>query len=143
MRALRLLAAAGFKINLCKCAFLVARAVVLGMSISAAECALGDKSLKRWVGQRLPRNLAELQSVMGKLVWASAFIPGFKEAVRLIEALLVRSARTWDESCIAALNRLVALLFQRLKLGLMAPELPTELHAGYTAHALQAILLQR
>ena len=60
LRALRLLAAAGFMVNLRKCASCVARAVVLGLEISYATCALGEKYLRKWLLQRLPCNLDEL-----------------------------------------------------------------------------------
>ena len=68
-------------VNLRKCHFLVAQAVVLGMDISHALCSLGDKYLKCWLQVYFPRMLAELQSIVGKLVWASGFIPNFKEEI--------------------------------------------------------------
>lgn len=55
-----MLAAAGFMINVRKCHFLVVRAVILGWEICDGTAALADKALKRWIGQRLPRNLREL-----------------------------------------------------------------------------------
>ena len=65
--------------------------------------------------------LAELQSIVGKLVWASGFIPNLKEEIRPIEALLSRkdTAAMWNANCTAALNRLVVLSFCRMQLGLI------------------------
>ena len=48
LRALRVITSIGFMVNLRKCHFLVARAVVLGMDISRALCSLGDKYVKCW-----------------------------------------------------------------------------------------------
>ena len=79
MCAIRVLAESGLMINLRKCKFLVARAVVLGMEISYATCALGEKYLRKWLEVRLPRTLQELQSVVGKLAWGSIVVPEFKE----------------------------------------------------------------
>lgn len=129
-------------INLRKCRFLVARAVVLGMDISRASCALGDKYLQRWLSVRLPRTLAELQSIIGKLVWASGFLPNFKEEVRPIEALLSRTTTSWTADCTDTLNRLVALIFRRMRLGLIDYSLPVNLFVGYTQHSMRAILTQ-
>ena len=75
-------------VNLRKCYFLVAQAAVLGMDISCALCSLGDKYLKCWLQVHLPCTLAELQSIVGKLVWASGLIPNFKEEIGPVEALL-------------------------------------------------------
>ena len=49
---------------------------------------LADKSLKKWLQVALPRTIRELQSVLGMLLWASQFIPSYKEVVQPIEALL-------------------------------------------------------
>ena len=81
VKVLRVLTEAGFMVNLRKCKFLRGRVTVLGTSFFYYSFRLGDKSLKKWVDMRLPKNLKELQSVVGKLVWASSFIPNFKELV--------------------------------------------------------------
>ena len=89
--------------------------------------------------------LAELQSIVGKLVWASGFIPNFKEEIRPIEALLSHkdTAAMWNTNCTAALNRLVALIFHRIWLGLIDYAQPVDLYAGYTSHTVRAVLTQQ
>ena len=90
----------------------------------------------------LPRTLAELQSIVGKLVWASGFLPNFKEEIRPIEALLSRTTTSWTAECTDTLNRLVALIFRRMRLGLIDYSLPVNLFTGYTQHSMRAILTQ-
>ena len=129
-------------VNLRKCHFLVARDVVLGMYISRASCSLGDKYLKCWLQVCFPCLLAESQSLVGKLVWASGFIPNFKEEIRPIEALLSQkdTAAMWNADCTAALNPLVALIFRRMRMGLIDYTQPVDLYAGYTSHTVRAVL---
>ncbi len=60
MIVMHLLAEAGFKINLKKCQFLIPRVVVLGYVLHDHGYQLAAKTLKNWVGQRLPTTLKEL-----------------------------------------------------------------------------------
>ena len=119
-------------VNLRKYLFRVPRAVVLGLEVSYATCALGEKYLKKWLSQHLPRSLSELQSIVGRLTWAGTFVPGFKEMIHPIELLLQRAESVWTECCTQALNRLVAVIFQRLQLGIADVTRPVTLHVGYT-----------
>ena len=129
-------------VNLRKCHFLVARAVVLGMGISHASCSLGDKYLKCWLQVCLPCMLAELQGIVGKLVWASGFIPNLKEEIRPIEALFSRkdTEAMWNADCTAALNRFVALIFHHMRLGLIDYAQPVDLYTGCTSHTVCTVL---
>ena len=115
------------------------------MDISRASCSLGDKYLKRWLQVCLPRTLAELQSIVGKLVWASGFTPNFKEETRPIETLLSCKDTTamWSTNCTAALNRLVALIFRRMRLGLIDYAQPVDLYVGYSSHTVCTVLTQQ
>jgi hypothetical protein len=112
LRVLRVLTQAGFMVNLRKCKFLRGRVTVLGTTFFDSSYQLGDKTLKKWVNMQLPRNLKQLQSVVGKLVWASSFIPNFKHIVGPIEQLLGRKkGQLWDARCTEALNELARLVF--------------------------------
>ena len=119
-------------VSLHKCLFCVARVVVLGLEVSYATCALGEKYLKKWLSQHLPQKLSELQSIVVRLTWAGTFVPGFKEMIRPIELLLQRTESVWTERCTQALNRLVAVIFQTLQLGIADVTQPVTLHVGYT-----------
>ena len=57
---LRALVGAGFMINLRKCIFLQPRVTMVGMEVCKGSYRLAKKSLKRWLGTDLPRNLQEL-----------------------------------------------------------------------------------
>ena len=59
-------------------------------------------------------------------------MPGFKEMIHPIELLLQRAESLWTEHCTQALNRLVAVIFQRLQLGIADVSKPVTLHVGYT-----------
>ena len=76
LKALHALAGAGFMINLRKCKLLVHACTLLGCWISASQIALGEKYLRGWVGLSIPTNWHELQSLLGRLLWAQPFIPG-------------------------------------------------------------------
>jgi hypothetical protein len=87
--------------------------------------------------------LRQLQSVVGKLVWASSFIPNFKHLVGPIEQLLGRKkGQLWDARCTEALNELARLVFQRLQLGLADWELPFKLLVEDSQGVAQAMLVQ-
>ena len=144
LRVLRVLTQAGFMVNLRKCKFLRGRVTVLGTSFFDYSYRLGDKTLKKWVSMQLPRNLKQLQSVVGKLVWASSFIPGFKALVQPIEGLLSRKpGQLWDQRCTDALNELARLVFQRLQLGLADWSQPFQLHVEESRGVVQAVLTQQ
>ena len=80
---------AGFLVNLHKCIIFVCvgKGARFGCWL-AHMCVLADKSLKKWLQVVLPRTIRELQSILGMLLWASQFIPSYKEVVQPIEALL-------------------------------------------------------
>ena len=54
LAVLRQLTGAGFMINLKKCKFLSAKVTVLGCTFQDTGYILGDKTIKKWVEQRLP-----------------------------------------------------------------------------------------
>ena len=87
MAMLRVLTEAGFMINLRKCIFMQPRVTMVGLEVSRGSYRLAKKSLKRWLGAEIPKNLQELQCVLGRLLWASPFVPGYKGLVKPIEAL--------------------------------------------------------
>lgn len=72
------MARAGFMFNLRKCRFCIPKAVVLGRELLRYGYRLSCKFLASWVGLSIPRTLAQLQSLLGKLLYCSAHIPGYK-----------------------------------------------------------------
>ncbi len=60
---------AGFMLNLSKCWFLVFDVVMLGFRLFQHKYQLGKKALGKLLGAGIPRNLKELQAVMGKLLF--------------------------------------------------------------------------
>lgn len=54
----------------------------------------------KWAEVGLPRSLKDLQSVLGKLLWASTFIPNYKFIVQPLEKLLSRKkGSVWTQEC--------------------------------------------
>ena len=65
----------------------------------------------------IPRNLRELQGLLGQLLFAAPHIPGYKALVRPIEALLSpKTHPVWTVSCTRALNQLLSVIFARVRL---------------------------
>ena len=78
---------------------------------------LGDKYLLGMVNITIPTTWWELQSLLGKLLWAQPFLPHYKTIVAPIEALLVeRGEVKWTPQCLSALNELVQTVFLRLRI---------------------------
>lgn len=88
--ALTALAKAGFMINLRKTKFLTQKTKLLGVQIQPAGYYLGNKCLKGWQDLAIPTTQQELMVILGRLVWASPFIPQYKQIVAPLEALLSR-----------------------------------------------------
>ena len=131
-------------INLRKCQFLQPRVVMVGLEVHRGSYRLAQKSLKRWIGAALPRNLKELQSVLGRLLWASSFIPDYKRKVRPIEALLSPSGPgQWTPECTLALNGLLRDVEKRLALVIAKPSKPVEVHVSLGPESGMAVLSQR
>ncbi len=85
MRVLRVLCRAGFMLNLRKCKFLVVSGKLLGFEISGEGYQLAQKFTKSWSNLKIPTSLKQLQVILGKLLWASPFIPHFKQQVAPLE----------------------------------------------------------
>ena len=126
---MRELALAGFMLNLRKCQFLQLRVVIVGMEICRGSYRLAAKSLKKWVGAELPRNLHDLQQLLGRLLWASPFVPNYKEEVKPLEELLSpKSGGVWSATCTAALNQVLRLIEARATLAIAKPHDPTQVY---------------
>jgi hypothetical protein len=104
---------------------------MVGMEICRGSYRLAKKSLKGWLGAELPTNLQELQQVLGRLLWASPFVPNFKSLVKPIEKLLSpKSEGLWTEECTAALNAILRLVEKRLTLTLANPREPMQVYVA-------------
>jgi hypothetical protein len=79
--AIGAMAKEGLMVNLKKTKFLVAEAKLLGMEILGGGYRLASKFMKGWQGVCVPESLHDLQVLLGRFVWASPFIPGYKQAV--------------------------------------------------------------
>ena len=87
---MRKLTGAGFMINLRKCKFLEPVCELLEHIVSATTMCLNNKCIRKWLGIELPQMVSDLQSVLGRLNWASPFLPGYKTLFAPLESLLSR-----------------------------------------------------
>lgn len=82
---------------------------------------MSAKFLRKWVdggGPKVPGSLKELQQLLGKLLWASPFVPRYKELVAPIERLLSpKGSGEWTAECTSALNELLRVIGDRISLG--------------------------
>ncbi len=82
--------------------------------------------------------------MLGRLLWASPFIPNYKQKVAPIEALLSPSGPgEWTEECTAALNLLLRDVERRLTLTVARPKDPVELHVSLGPTSGMVALFQR
>jgi hypothetical protein len=117
---------------------------MVGMEIHRGSYRLAKKSLRGWLGTELPRSLQELQQVLGRLLWASPFIPDFKAKVRPIEALLSpKGVGEWTQECTEALNTLLRDVERRLTLAVANPYAPIQAYASLGAEAGMVVLTQQ
>ncbi len=114
---IRAMTEAGLMLNLNKCKLLIPQPKLLGLELAYDGYRLHGKSLKAWVDVKIPTNLKELQSLVGKLMWASPFIPNFKTLIKPIEGLLGGKEEVkWTRQCTEAVNLLVEQIFKRYAL---------------------------
>ena len=78
----------GFMINLAKSHFLQKRFNILGFSFRSSEYQLGTKAIAKLFKSSIPHTLQQLQGLLGRLNFASKFIPKYKSLVKPIERLL-------------------------------------------------------
>lgn len=116
---------------------------LLGLQVGTGTQQLGDKCIEGWQNIALPKTFKDIQVLLGKLVWASPFIPGYKTIVKPLEALLNRTNEgTWDSTCTAALNQLLALVHQRVQLVIADCNQPFMLYPAIEAGVMSVILTQ-
>ena len=82
--------------------------------------------------------------MLGRLLWASPFIPDYKKKVAPIEALLSPSGPgAWTAECSAALNLLLRDVEPRLTLTIARPRDRVELHVSLGPTSGMVVLFQR
>ena len=109
------MAAAGFMFNLRKCKFCTPRAVVLGRELLYYGYRLSSKFLASCVGLQIPCTLAQLQSLLGKLLYCSAHIPNYKQLVTPLEQLLSPCTEAiWTMECTQSPNMLLKWVFKHV-----------------------------
>jgi hypothetical protein len=110
----------GLPLNIGKCKFVCNKLDVLGVVLEGDVYQLGRKALANLFASRLPRNLVELQSLLGKLNHCAPFVTDYKRKVRpLVELLSGDKAGQWREEHTAALNELGELIHAGFKLTLV------------------------
>ena len=81
---------------------------------------------------------------MGRLNYASGFIPKYKELVKPLEALLGRQQKAvWKQKHTTLLNTLLALVFHRLQLHLPDPYAPILIYPGVRDDVSTIVMTQR
>ena len=78
---------------------------MLGMTLWNNSIVLGVKAMKKFLGSEIPTTLRELQGLMGRLNFASSFIPDYRRIVQPILNLMnKRSDGIWTEEHTNTLN---------------------------------------
>jgi hypothetical protein len=116
------------QLNLGKCTLLATDIVVLGYALCRGSYRLGDKALKKLLSSQIPTTLKELQAVMGKLNYCSRFCPRYNATVAPLRQLLSKQgSHLWTRECTDALNKMVSVACDRMKLHLADWSLPFRL----------------
>ena len=106
--------------NIKKCKFLQKSIGVLGVTLEGDNYQLGEKSLARLFASQLPRNLTDLQSLVGKLNHCAPFVPDFRRTIKPIIGIMGGDTfGKWREEQTAALNTLAGLIRAQLRLRLV------------------------
>ena len=73
---------------------------------------MAEKFLRKWDEPTPPCSLKGQQKILGKLLWASPFIPEYKRLVAPLEDLLSgNSPGIWTLECTDAVNKLTRLMY--------------------------------
>lgn len=83
---------AGIPVNIKKCQFLVATLYLLGYVLCSNYYQLGGKAIKKLFGSTLPKSRKELQGLLGRLNFASLFIPQYRKKVAPLLQLLSKKS---------------------------------------------------
>jgi hypothetical protein len=81
MKCLRRLSNAGFPISITKCKFLQLKLDYLGMVLADTHYGIGPKSLRNMLVGKLPTSIREVKGLLGRLNYASLFIPNYAKLV--------------------------------------------------------------
>jgi hypothetical protein len=80
---------------------------MLGMILWNDKFTLGPKAMAKFFGAELPTSLRELQGLMGRLNFASTFIPDYRRKVQILLNLLSKkSDGKWTRAHTDCLNSL-------------------------------------
>jgi hypothetical protein len=113
----------------------------LGYVLSDGQYQLGKKAINKLFGVDLPDTRVKLQSLLGKLNFASTFIPQFKQKVAPIVQLLGKhSDGKWGPLQTETLNQIAAMIVKRCKLGICNSLVPATLYVDEDGHCINAIL---
>ena len=131
----------GFKINLGKCKLLVHKCTLLGCLVTKSQIALRDKYLRGLVGIQVPTTWKELQSLLGKFLWASPILPNYKRLIAPIEAFLgAKGEVRWTRECTALLNTIITMIFLHLCVSTPVVKLPYRLYPDFDSKFSMAAL---
>lgn len=120
---------AGLPINVWKCQLLALTLVILGHVLCGDSYQMGTKSFKNLFAAGLPRTLRELQSLLGRLNFASTFVPGYKALVApLVGLMSSRGVAAWRQQHTDALNELAQQVRTRVRLTLCDVRKQLRLH---------------
>ena len=118
LRIMRMLTRLGYMLKLFKCKFLVINIAFLVFELSKQWYIPGQKYMWSFSSVQFLTSLQELQSLLGKLLYASSNIAQFRFLVAPIEALLKKPAGVakWSAECTVALNELLVYIFTWVRL---------------------------
>ena len=93
------------------------------------------------VGLQVPTTWKELQSLLGKLLWSSPFLPNYKRLIAPIEALLgAKGEVRWTHECTTLLNAIITMIFLHLCVSTPDDKLPYRLYPDFDSKFSMAVL---
>lgn len=99
--------------------------------------------MRKLFATQLPRTLHDLQSLLGKLNFASQFVAHFKQLVAPLVALMGNSSDgQWLPAHTEVLNQLGEAVWKRMKLALCDTSAPARLHVDVDEEYCSVVLTQ-
>ena len=131
------------RLNPVKCAFGVEGGKFLGLMLTHWGIEANLNKCKAITKMRSPKNLKEIQQLLGRLTTLSRFVPRLAERIRPIAQMLRKSSKfSWNEECEQIFGQLKAFLSSPAVIKKPRLDLPIIVYLAVSEEAVSSALVQ-